>query len=236
MVLSVIGIILCLGGLIGAWALNDTATEAATGMIETVNGYLEQAGQMNAQASARIANLTAEIEGIQQAVANTTAEDRAQFVERVTTRVEPVISGLRSGYTMLSSGLASLNQTLTTVNRMPGIEVPTLTDELAAIDQRLTTISNTVDALTSTVADVNVDGSRIEAAAATAAGELQSLEDTLAQWQTRIDATVAAAESAQAAVPGVLNWTSLAISLLAILFGGGQASLFFHALAWFRQL
>lgn len=239
MILAAIGALLCLGGVIGAWAANEPVTNAITSTIDTLDGYVGLASQTTQLASDRIGGLRGEIESVQQTAANVTPEQKAQLAERVRATVQqrfgPTVTSVRNAATTLSTGVVALNKSLESLNRLPGVTVPTLTDELQAVNERLDAVNSKVDALGATVSDANFDGARLNAAASAAASELQSLETTMNQWQSRLDAARASAANARSAVSSAIDLGSLVVTLLLLLFGAGQISLFAHALDWFRK-
>lgn len=240
MILAVIGLLLCVGGLIGAWAVNGPATNMATGVLGALESYLSIADRAAETAAASLNEAQEGVDRVNQSVANLTSEDKAQAAQAIRQTVDeslgPTVARTRAIVSGVGDTVVQFNKTLESVNSIPGVRVPTLTDELQAAEQRIDQVEAAIGDVKSSVADAaSFDGSRVTAATATASNELQAAQIALAQGQARIQATSAAIASAKASVPGLIDTLSAAASLLFILFGVGQVFLFLAALRWFRQ-
>ena len=234
MILSALGAVACLGGIIGAWAANAPLTDAVNSTIDTAAGYISLAGNALQTAGARVEGARTEIESIQSQIASVTPDQRAALAQRVSDRVAQPVTAVRTTTKAVSTGAVALNQTLESVNRIPGVAVPTFTDELNAIDARLEAVTGRIEAVGAAVSDANVDGARVSEAATAATAELQSIETALGEWETKLNASVAAATNAKGTVAGAIDAFSLVMTLLLVLFGAGQVSLCVNALGWFR--
>jgi len=240
MVLSALGLLLCMAGLIGAVALNEPITNIATGALgamENTLGIASQASELSVQS---LGDAQAGVDRVNRAAANATSEDKAQVADSikqaVDDRLAPAVTRVRSTLSVFASAVVQFNRTLESVNSIPGVRVPTLTDELQAVGQRIDQVEAAISDVKASVADAaSLDGSRITAATAKASSELQALQSAITQVQSRIQTTSAAIVNAQAGLPGAIDAISLIGSLLFVLYGAGQVFLFLAALHWFKR-
>ncbi len=228
------GLLLCIAGLIGVWVANSPLTEAITATSDTAESYLTLAGNTTTTAGSELADLRTQLEAIGARMEGMTAETRSAAVAEATTAFEqrfgPTISTLRTTFATVRTGIVALNQSLESANRIPGVTVPTLTDELQVAEQRIDTLEGTFSEIQSALTDANVDGSRLKSLIAAASAEVASIEQVVNQWNSQIAVVAARITSAAAAAPGIVDLTSVVLSLLFVLFGAGQVSLLLRAI------
>jgi hypothetical protein len=240
MILAMIGLLICLGGLIGSIAVNEPAAQAMTGALSAMENTLTIADQAAQTAAASLSEAQQGVDRVNQTASGLTAEDKAQAAAALQSTVEqtigPSVARARTLATSLSTAVVQFNATLESVNRIPGLSVPTLTDELQTAGQILDQAQEAAGEVRSAVADAaTLDGSRITAATAKTASGLQTAQDAIAQGQARMSAASAAIAATKASIPGWIDAISLAAALLFILFGAGQVSMFLLAWRWFKQ-
>lgn len=233
-----IGLVLCAGGVIGVWLVNTPATDAVTAAAQTAESYLALADNTTATANSEIESLRVQLETIGTRVEGMTPETRAAVADEVSnsvqTRFGPTVGALRTTFTTLRAGIIALNQSLESANRIPGVNVPTLTDELQTADQKLEAIGRSLDEIRIAVSDVTIDGSAIQTQIAATTERLASFEGMLSQWRAQIAAAIAAIAATSEAAPGVIDLTSLLLSILLILFGAGQLCLILRSIGALR--
>jgi hypothetical protein len=240
MICAAIGLLLCAGGLIGAWAANGPLTDLTTGTLGALENYLGIADQAAQTAAAGLGDAQQGVDRINQSVAGLTNEDKTQAAAAIKRTAEetvgPTITRARDTLSFIGSTVVQFNATLESVNRVPGVRVPTLTDELQAAGARLDQAQAAAGEIASAAADAaTLDGSRITAATAKMSSELQAAQTAIGQGQARIQATNAAIASAKMSLPGLIDMISLVGSLLFILFGAGQICLLYVAWQWFKR-
>jgi hypothetical protein len=238
MILAALGLLLCVGGLVGGWAVNESATRLATGAFGTVEQYARVAGQAVQFLGGNLSEVKAEVDAVNAQLANLTAEDRAQAIvairERLDTTVLPKIERARATANTLGETAVNLNQTLESVNRIPGVNVPTFADELGRIGAGLQNVKSAAESVRAAVSDVNVDGARVLAAVNEVNNGLGTIEQNLNMADVRLARAASAAATAATAAPGWIDTASVIVTLLALLFGVGQVTLFIAALNWFK--
>jgi uncharacterized phage infection (PIP) family protein YhgE len=168
-----------------------------------------------------------------------TAEDRAaisgQIRDTVQTQLGPTIKTLRITLNTVSASLVALNRSLESANRIPGVSLPTFTDQLQSANQKLDTIGSNLDALVAAAGDISVDGSKLESTLTLTSDQLAEVQSTLNEMTTQLTTGSTQIGAVGEAAPGVIDLTSVVASLLAVLLGAGQLSLIFRGVALFRQ-
>lgn len=239
MIFSILGAILCAGGILGTWVAQSPARTTINAAIDTANSYVGLAGESVQNVRARIAGVRGEIENTQQRLRDMTPEQRTtaqqQLRDAAQQRFGPGVAAVRDTAQRVSTGLVTLNQSLETVNRIPGVNAPTFSDELAAINTRLETLDARLQAFQSALADVNFDGERVNAAARQVVEEIAGVESRLDEWNARLRNASVALDNAKGTLANALSVSAVFVTLFFSLFLAGQISLFAHALAWFRK-
>lgn len=168
-----------------------------------------------------------------------TAETRAAVVGEATAAFErrfgPSLTTVRTTLATVRTGIMALNQSLVSANRIPGINVHTLTDELQVVEQRIDALEGKISEIKSALADVNVDGSKVQSLITAASTEVASIEQVVSQWDSQITASAANITRISDAAPRRIDVTSVVLSLLFVLFGAGQVSLLRRSIAAVRR-
>jgi uncharacterized phage infection (PIP) family protein YhgE len=234
MILAVVGLLICVGGLVGAWAVNQPATNAVTGVLGTANDYLSLANQATQTAGATVSDVTQRLDDLGQAATSLSDDQKAQIDARVEEITQPIarVSTLAA---TASQGLSSLDSTLTSLDRIPGLNVPQPQANLAGIGARLDAVSAKLEALSTTVNSATLDGQRVQGATTALSSELQGIQAELSQWSSGIGQRQAAVQSVSSRMPGLIDLVSVLATLFVLLFGAGQVSLFILSLQWFRK-
>ena len=100
----------------------------------------------------------------------------------------------------------------------------------------MASLSAQIDSLQQSISDVNFDGSRVLVIVSTIADKIGGVEEEVSRYEAGMELTLSASEELRTRIPGWVDLFSVLISLLAILLGAGQVSLFVHARQWFKQL
>lgn len=239
MILAAVGFVLCVGLLIGSWAVNEPATQAATGTLDMVEQYLNLADEATTRTNETIGYASQELEAVEQIISSMSEEDKQRVSDRVRetliNELGPYVNGIDATVYAISAGVQTVDRTLATMNSLPGVTVPQIGDDLAVAVEQLDAVNAGIDDMRSAVSEADFDGTRVQNAAAGASDSLRSLESVLTTWQSRIDATENATSRVKANVPRWIDLSSTAITLLAVLFGAGQVALFMAGWRWFKD-
>ena len=141
MLLAILGLLFCIAGAISALVGNRFLSNIVVETITTVEGYFETIDQKTTRIEDSITSLHAEVSKIQEKLTNTTITDaevlRAIVDQIDSDKIEPAVDRLVTTAQDVNDGLQAVNSLLLTVNKIPGIEVPTISDKLAAVNERV---------------------------------------------------------------------------------------------------
>lgn len=230
MILSVIGLMICVAGVIGAWALNAPAKQMTAGALTAIESYSALGSDAAQTVGGSVGEIRSVVDQVNQALAGTSGDGQARSLASVKARLNESVAprlarAIETARTVEQTAL-SINQTLESVNRLPGVNVPTFSDELQLVGTRLRDVATAVEGMRTTLAESNLDQARLQAATQEAAARLGAAETLLGVAQTQLKALSAASADVKARVPGWFDSLSVIASLLFILFGLGQGFLF----------
>lgn len=220
-----LGLLICVVCGLGVWVANGPITEGVTAALQAAGGYVQLAGTSSAAASGQVEDTRQQVDAIQTSLANLAPEMRAAAAAEVKDRIAPSVHVVRSTVAALSAAAVALNKSLESANRIPGVDVPTYTEQLQATDQALGEINDDLTTAAAQLADVSVDGSKAAALLAAVSGKLGGIQDRLNGLAQQSVSVAAGLQSAEAAAPPLIDWTSITLSLLFLLFGAGQLCL-----------
>ena len=223
------GLLLCLAGVIGVWVFNTPVTDTVTSTLSAANGYVELAGTTTGLASDQVQTIRQQMDSLQSQVVDASAREKIQR------EIVPVVVRLRNTFVTLRTAAVTLNRSLESANRIPGVDLPTFTDELQAADQVLDQVNSELTATAAELSNGSVDGSKVAAAYASTSDKLASLQAMLDRWTGQVTRVGQALVAAEAAAPRLIDWTSLVLSVLFLLFGAGQVCLIARAIRLFRM-
>jgi hypothetical protein len=234
MILSVIGFLLCAGGIFGAWAVNEPATQGIVTAMETADRFLGIAENTSGVATDTVGDVSARLADIEAAAANMTPEQQAALAARVLELIAPV-QRVSSIALAMDTGLSSLNDTLVTVSRLPGIQVEPPSTQLVTVGDKLGQVGQRLDSLHATLSEASPDGDRVARITGETSAELTQIASQLQQLNANVAAARQASAAVQAQAPRVLDLTSMGLTILLALLAAGQVSLFVHAWEWFKD-
>lgn len=184
MVLAAVGFILNVAGVLGVWcarapARSDVTDVAATmthalGIVNNGLGRVNVQVQDARQALTRVNDAAAKL--------GDRVEANSPLVTMLSQRVgndlAPRIESARTTAFAIHDAVVGVNSTLVALNRLPGVTVPTLNNELGAVSQRAQEAQAAVQDLRATLADMK-------------AGIATKAEEAVTRVTTRIDAVLA---------------------------------------------
>jgi hypothetical protein len=237
LVCSALVLLLCLGGVVGVWVVNQPAKQAIGDALETLDSYLTLADQTVQQVGERTARLRATLDGARREMVVADNAGRGAITARVTVALQEAsatLATLRGVVQTLSASVATLNRTLGHLGRVPGVVPPTLPDDLQALEQSLSILGDRLDTLGAAMSDASVGLTSLTDRIGAVSGELRGMDERLDQWRSRLAAARSAVASAKAGAPTAIDLASVGLSLLLLLFGAGQTSLGLQAWRWLR--
>ncbi len=162
-----IGLLLCAGGLVGVWFVDTPVTNAVKSTTEVAKSYLAFASNTTAVTSDQLESLRTQLDALGARVEAIDAGTREAVVAEATTtfqaRFGATISTIRTTFAALRTGTIALNQSLESANRIPGVTVPTFSDQLQAADQHLDSIDIRFTEIRTSLSDASIDVAGLEA-------------------------------------------------------------------------
>lgn len=238
MVLTVIGFLVALGGCIGAWSYKDDVTTAVTSGLDAAIKVATLGERAMAQSSVAVGQVSAGLSAAQEGLGERVAgrqENIANLKAAASERYGPTVNRAVETVSATTDAIVAFNTTLESVNRIPGVTVPTFTAELETAQAQIDALAERVGAIQQTVADVLPDGTPIQDAVGSAAATASSAASALQDYSTRLGSAKEQATSLQSSAPSTINTLVWLLSLLLLLWAAGQVSLFFRALEWYQR-
>jgi hypothetical protein len=236
-------LILCLAGVIGVWLVNGPLTDSLTGLLdsaETVLGFSQsQLDKMDSD----LAEIQGILAGVKQA-ANQAGEQLEEgsltyrlLSNLIGVELAPKIESTATVIKTIRGTIISVNDTLTTANRIPFVSVPTLPmDQLSAIDQQMQemvaqvkSLAETVDTLETGAIDrttnlITTQTERVDAL-------VEQVRTPIRNFNTRLADAKASVGNAKARITALIDWVSILLTLLLLWTGLSQAALIY--LGWY---
>jgi prefoldin subunit 5 len=241
--LGILGVVLCLVGIIAVWQINAAVTDSLTGL-------LNQADQALVFTQGQVANVDSTLEAVQGQVTSIdqtirdagdqlAANSPTMRVISNTIGVElaPKIRTSAEVIGTIRGTIISANSTLEAANSIPFVSVPTLPmEQLAAVDQQMQDIVATVDALAQTVHEFEIG--IIEQTVGAITDQTAEVNRLIGQVRTPIGNFNTAllnvedgVRTAEEKIPTLIDWGSVLLTLIFLWFGLAQAGLVY--LGWY---
>ena len=243
--LSIVGLILCVGGIIGDWVFTNALVNATTRILTMAQVPLNTANQAATAITNGITSIRDGLDSINQSV--TQAGDKLNqstpvldFVSStVGEQLAPKIDDVREKATTLHDTVIGVNSTLEAINSIPGVNVPTFTDQLQAVGDRLTAARTAVQEFRAYLA--NLKASAIEASVTAVTSRTAKIDDALASvqtdvanFQTQVSNMLAQIALLRTYVPIWLNIAAIIVTLVILWFAFGQLRLIVYGRSLFR--
>lgn len=184
MVLAVLGIIVNVSGVVGVWAAYGPARTTVTDVSNTLTQALQVAGKGLTRVDGAVQNARQTITDVNNVA--TQLGDRARsnsplitaLSQQVDSKLGPVLVQAQTTAATIHDAVLKVNSALVTLNRFPGVTVPTLSDQLSAVSDRAQEAQTAAQDLRVTLANIK-------------AGLVTKAETTIKQVTARIDAPLA---------------------------------------------
>ncbi len=234
MILTVVAFVICVGGFIATVVYRQPIIDTTVNGLTIADQYLTVINRAVQGANTQMPDVVQRLDRLDQTVATVTDARGAQLDQQITQLAAP-IGRVGEALGTVSQGITALDATLTTVNRLPGVNVQPLPPQLTEATTRLDRLSSNFAEVESTINATTFDGSRLRAAVSNVNTEVKALQANLQQAETRLAATQASVQRLQISAPGLLTTSLIVLGLFLVLLAAGQAALFKVSWDWFRQ-
>jgi hypothetical protein len=229
MLLTVLGFLISVSGIAGLWIARSYARSAVIDVTNVttktltavnnglgrVNTQVQDARQKLTQVNDAAANLGNRIQ------ANSPLVDK--FNQLVNNNLAPSLAKVSTAAATVHDAVVSVNSKLELLNRLPNIQVPTLTNQLSAVSDRAQQAQTAVQDLQTSLADVKAGLVTTVVAAVTQRtaridAALAQIQDTVNTYQATVTRTQDRVTTTSNAILFLLDVGVVSLTLITIIF------------------
>lgn len=240
-VISVIFIVACLAGVFFSWSINTPVTNAITGVLTGVERVLMAADKSLERVNSGLFEAQTNIDTIEEnveLVGETLSE--TSFVYQVLDRTVgdelfPKIAAASNTIMAIRDSLISFNEILESLDDMPFVSVPTLTEELDTAAENMAAVQRDAQDFRSELHAIKEEAISRPVTAITEkttriSDGLETTQQNLSNTQANINEELETLSSIKARVPAIIDLSSAAFSFVFLWLAFGQVGLIL--LAW----
>jgi hypothetical protein len=245
-VLSVVGLLVCLAGVIGAWVVNTPLTNSLTEVLAAAENILATADQAMTNINANLDGVITVVDTINQKVSEAGESFLAgtPVMDAVTSlaggELLAKIQSIQGTLKTVAETVVSFNTFLESINKIPGVEVPTITDQIskaadkvAEIELQITEFIATIQQMKEGLVDA-VAQPVIDTTARLSAG-LNAIITEISAVQSQIQLIISAIQDIKSGIPLWIDLLSLLATFIFLWVLLSQAAIFLLALNYFRK-
>ena len=240
-VISVIFIVACLAGVFFSWYINTPITSAISGALTGVERVLMAADNSLERVKTELSEAQTNIEMIEgnlETAGEMLSETNIvyEILDRtVDEELFPKIAAASNTIMAIRDAVISFNEILESLDDIPFMEIPTLTEELDSAAERMTAVQRDAkefraemhaikeEAISKPITEITDRTTRIS-------DELEATQQMVSNTQANINEDIETVSSIRARVPGLLDLLSVALSFVFLWLAFGQVALIL--LAW----
>jgi hypothetical protein len=245
MVITLLGFLLNVVALVGIWAVYTPTRNAVTDVASTMTRALTVVDNGLTRVNTQVQNARQTVTEVNDTAAK--LGDRIQannplvtaLSQRVDNELVLRVENARTTAVAIHDGVVTVNSTLVTLNRFPGVSVPTLSNVLSSISERAQEAQTAVQDLRVTVA--NIKAGTVAKAGAAITHVTSRIDDALARIQDTVNKYQAKGTDTQKRMDGISNTILLllvvgavSLTLLLIIFEVGLVLLLYVCLLYVR--
>jgi hypothetical protein len=236
-VISIIGILVCLAGVVGSWAVNARLTDGILRLLSVVQAQLTSVEGALTRAGDQLQTASAALQTVQEAGSKlgNSIEENTPLLDLISSTLDenlvPSVESVRELFRPVWDSVLAINNTLEALNALPGIELPTLTEQLQALSDRIEqvlqaarqlqtsivefrtgVVQNLLDPFLARVEEISNGLTVLEENVQTYLGQVDLLQAAVADLEARVPRTI---DALTVILTLVLIWSALAqISLI----------------------
>jgi hypothetical protein len=243
LLLSTVGIISCVAGIIGAWIYYQTVSEKVEAISDRVDAGLlsvsaadQNVGRAVEKARADVANVGKESAGLGGGGERSRRASRT-LRALIQQQAGPNIDELGGRLATLSDAATATSSLLQSLQELPpGRSRRFEPDQLKRRAEEAQQLSATLRRLEAAIGDGDKETNHREVASATSQVDLvlQNCHAALDDWQADLDAAREEVARVKGQILGWLAYAAVGVTILCLWVGAGQFSLFARALRWCR--
>jgi peptidoglycan hydrolase CwlO-like protein len=240
-IISAVFIVACLAGVVFSWSVNTPTTNAITGALTGVERVLTAADNGLERVNTRLAEAQTNVDTIEERVetAGETLSETSvvyQVLDRtVGDELFPKVAAAGETIVTIRDSVVAFNETLESLNGIPFVEVPTLTENLETAAQRMETVQSDVEETRAELRAIKEEAISKPVTAITdrttrISDGLEAAQTALSSTQVNIDDNLESIADIRDRVPGLIDLISIVLSFIFIWIALGQVGLI--VLAW----
>jgi hypothetical protein len=243
LLLATLGTVGCAAAAVGIWVAYAEVARRVQRLADRLDTGLERAAAVSQKVQLAVAKARADVAGVRKESADLGAGgEKSRRAARATRalvqqQLRPDVDSLGARLATLSDAAAVASSLLESAQELPLGPAPRIDPEQmqrrAGQAQELSTVLQRLEA---TVGDGDKEAGSQEVAAATGQVDrvLEQCEDTLTDWQTKVDGARGGLARGKAKVGGWLLAAAIVGTFLFLWAGAGQVCLFARGIRWFR--
>jgi hypothetical protein len=217
LIVSALVLLSTVAGVIGLWIATGQAHDLVTAVFSPLDSGLNTANEALDRVNMHVNNARARVSNAQEFVGQLGQDPVGNgavlgaISNTVLAKLGPEIDQARESVSNTLSLVNGVNKTIVAVNKLPGVNLPTLTDEVQAVQARMTTLGDRMQNLRSDLeaavqGRLQITGSRLNSLLAAVDSGLQNLQSVVDQYVARVG-------QAQAKVTGlnsdIASWITI---------------------------
>jgi hypothetical protein len=243
LLLSMVGTVCCVAGIIGIWMLCQGVSQRVQRISDRLDGGLQRVSAATQHVQLAVGKARAEVANVGKESADLGGGgDKSRRAARairtlIRQQAGPDMDDLGGRLATLSDSAAAVSSLLQSFQELPLAQASRIDpDQLQRRAEEVQQLSAILRRLEPTLGDGDKEGSSQEVAAATSQVDrvLERCEATVTDWQSNLDGARDDLAQVKAKILGWLTWTAIAVTVLCSWVAAGQICLFARALRWCR--
>lgn len=244
-IISVVFIVACLAGVVFSWSINPPMTKAITGVLTGFERVLTTAETGIERVNTRLSEAQTNIDTIEENVetAGETLSETSIVYEvldrTVGDELFPKIAAAGDTIIAIRDSVISFNELLESINDLPFVDLPTLTEELDTASESMAKVQSEVEETRTELQAIKEEAISKPVTAITdrttrISDGLESTQQDLSNTQTNIKENIESISMIKARVPLLIDLISVSFSFVYLWIAFGQVGLI--VLAWRRLI
>jgi uncharacterized phage infection (PIP) family protein YhgE len=197
MVFAVLILLSSVGGVYGLCVLKDRAHRLTTAVFAPLESGLDTADEALGRVNTRVSNARDRVSNAQELVGQLGQEPVANgavlsaISDNVSTRLEPAIDQVQASISNALGLVIGVNNSIAAINDLFGVNLPTMTNEVQALDARITTLRERIQEVRTDLAatiqgKLQMPAARMNSRLANLASGLQDIQAVFTKYVEKV--------------------------------------------------